>query len=218
MKEAIATAASNIMSTSSLHRRKQQKQSLSSKTTVEMANASMPEVKVKRTNWVTMLRVQVKTILCLLLLVLALLSYYLLWDNQIVDIENENGISTIKNENAAPPNGIRKVKIENTAAPNGTRKVKLKNVKNVNDLPRRIRKFKVKSYASPSDITLYESFSNESKIISTIRDIHKQKIDLKGTVEKKPKLYLHVGSPKHGTTSFECALAKIQVSCALSLP
>jgi hypothetical protein len=30
----------------------------------------------------------------------------------------------------------------------------------------------------------------------------------------KPKLYLNVGPPKHGTTSLECTLARIQVSCS----
>jgi hypothetical protein len=186
MKEAIATAASNIMSTSSLHRRKQQKQSLSSKTTIEMANASMPEVKVKRTNWVTMLHQlgndkdqlgKVKTLLCLLLLVLALLAFYFLSDNQIVDIENdiENDIEI--------DNGLSKIQIWNAAPPKGT--------------------------------ALYESFMIDSTIISlisTIRRLAKGKVHLERTGEKKPKLYLHVGSPKHGTTSFQCALARIQVS------
>jgi hypothetical protein len=76
---------------------------------------------------------------------------------------------------------------------------------------------KIDDAAPPiNGITLYESFSIESKIISTIRGITNETVDLKGTGEKKPKLYLHVGPPKHGTTSFQCALAKIQVSCYLS--
>jgi hypothetical protein len=65
---------------------------------------------------------------------------------------------------------------------------------------------------APNSITLYDSFLIDAKIIST-----KQKVDLKGTGEKKPKLYLHVGPPKHGTTSLQCALARIQVSCMPSL-
>jgi hypothetical protein len=78
---------------------------------------------------------------------------------------------------------------------------------------------KIDDAAPPiNGITLSESFFIESKIISTIRGIHKQKVDLQGTGEKKPKLYLHVGPPNHGTTSFQCALAKIQVSCYLSFP
>jgi hypothetical protein len=76
---------------------------------------------------------------------------------------------------------------------------------------------KIDDAAPPiNGITLYESFLIESKIISTIRGITNETVDLKGTGEKKPKLYLHVGPPKHGTTSFQCALAKIQVSCYLS--
>jgi hypothetical protein len=153
-----------------------------------MTNASIPEVKVKslmeRITNVTMMRVQVKTLLCFLLLTFAHLAYYFLCDGQIVDIENE--ISKIKIENAASPNEISKIKIKNAAPPNG--------------------------------ITLYESFLEESKIISTIHDIHKQKVDVKWTGEMKPKLYLHVGPPKHGTTSLQCALARIQVSCTLALP
>jgi hypothetical protein len=77
---------------------------------------------------------------------------------------------------------------------------------------------KIEDAAPPiNGITLSESFLIESKIISTIRDIQKEKVDLKGTGEKKPRLYLHIGPPKHGTTSLQCALARIQVSCTPSL-
>jgi hypothetical protein len=55
-------------------------------------------------------------------------------------------------------------------------------------------------------------------LISTIRGIANEKVHLKRTGEKKPKLYLHVGPPKHGATSLQCELARIQVSCTLSLP
>jgi hypothetical protein len=113
---------------------------------------------------------KVKTLLSSLLLTLASLAYYFISGNKIIYVEN--GISMIKNENAAPPNGI----------------------------------------------TLYDSFLIDAKIISTIRGIPKQKVDINGTGEKKPKLYLHVGPPKHGTTSLQCALARIQVSCMPSLP
>jgi hypothetical protein len=76
----------------------------------------------------------------------------------------------------------------------------------------------IENAAPPKGISLYESFMIESKIIYTLRGIAKEKVDLERTGEKKPKLYLHVGPPKHGTTSLQCELARIQVSCTLSLP
>jgi hypothetical protein len=81
-----------------------------------------------------------------------------------------------------------------------------------------ISMIKNETAAPPSSITLYESFLIDDKIISTIRGITKQKVDLEGTGEKRPKLYLHVGPPKHGTTSLQCEMARIQVSCTASLP
>jgi hypothetical protein len=109
-------------------------------------------------------------------------------------------------------NGISKIMIKYAVSPNGISKIK-----NTTSLTR-ISKINFKNYASPSGITLHESFFNESKIISTIRKINKQKVDSKWTGEKKPKVYLHVGPPKHGTTALQCALARLQVSCTPSLP
>ena len=139
-----------------------------------MVEVSMLQVKVKalfeKITKVTMLRVQVKILLCSLLLTISL-AYYFLCDNQTIHMDN--GSSKIKIDNAAPPNSI----------------------------------------------TLYESVLIDANIISTIRGITKEKVDLKkSTGEKKPKLYLQVGPTKHGTISLQCTLARIQVSCTSSLP
>jgi hypothetical protein len=51
-----------------------------------------------------------------------------------------------------------------------------------------ISMIKNETAAPPSSITLYESFLIDDKIISTIRGITKQKVNLEGTGEKRPKL------------------------------
>jgi hypothetical protein len=66
--------------------------------------------------------------------------------------------------------------------------------------------------------TLFESMLIDATSLETIRKITKEKVDLNSTVGKKPKLYLHIGPPKHDTTSLQCALARMQVSCTASLP
>ena len=72
-----------------------------------MVEVSMLQVKVKalfeKITKVTMLRVQVKILLCSLLLTISL-AYYFLCDNQTIHMDN--GSSKIKIDNAAPPNSI----------------------------------------------------------------------------------------------------------------
>jgi hypothetical protein len=66
--------------------------------------------------------------------------------------------------------------------------------------------------------TLFEAMLIDANSLETIRAIFKESVDLNSTVVTKPKLYLHVGPPKHGTTALQCALARMQVSCTPSLP
>jgi hypothetical protein len=68
--------------------------------------------------------------------------------------------------------------------------------------------------------TLFETMLIDARSISILRDDKKERELLADTVEPtgdidtdKPKLYLFVGPPKHGTTSMECKLAGIQVRC-----
>jgi hypothetical protein len=66
--------------------------------------------------------------------------------------------------------------------------------------------------------SLLESLIIDANSLETIRAIKKDPVDPNATVVMKPKLYLHVGPPKHGTTTLQCALARTQVSCTASLP